>query len=534
VQNRLVDVVAAEVAHRPLAIREVLVLVPTAAAGHLLQMTLEQALLDKRTATVLPGISTVSALRQSLAERSLGRVRLVDPLLREALLDQALQEAATTGSPPPFTLRGSLSARILAFSDQVWLSGHLLEDFVERAAREFDVPGDVGAERMAGQTRFLKDGLQLYQDKLRSLELTDMATVYSTLLDDGTRFPYRKIFVAGGDTVRPRDLAFLVSLPGVESIEYLIPDGIAETYPVRTARDLAATHHRSPGSAPTLLKPAEREEVAFVARDREEVLVGVARLLKARAAAGRLPPLERIAVVVPTPLPYLYLAKKALGQAGIPYQLQDDFPLATEPYLAAVDLVLDSVDLEGRRGAALGMLRSPFFRFADVGPAAVAALDRELARTREPGGSHVWRRMLEDGRRQARQPALPGMEDRERTEPLLPALEALVATGNRVGPIGDPQTSLTVKTDLLRGFIQDFGRPLPAVGDAERHERARGALLSILDRLSAAARQVGAPPRDRVPHFLGSNRTERHPNRRCSVRRPRLFRDGGTGRTERG
>ena len=122
--------------------------------------------------------------------------------------------------------------------------------------------------------------------------------------------------------------------------------------------------------------------------------------------------------MVPSPLPYLYLAKKALGQAGIPYQLQDDFPLATEPYLAASDLVLSYVELDGRRSTALGLLRSPFFRFPDVGPAAVAALDSKLTKAREMGGWKVWRRMLDNLKRNPVQP--PCLEWRRKSTQSFP------------------------------------------------------------------------------------------------------------------
>jgi hypothetical protein len=375
------------------------------------------------------------------------------------------------------------------------LTGGSLEDFVARAEEEFDFPEDVGAERMAEQTRFLGEGLRRYQAKLASLGLQDASTVFPALLERGAPFPYRRIFVLGADAVRPRELAFLVSIPGVDSLEHLVPESMAGAHSVHRLQELApleTTRLRSGINSPSLLRPAKEEETSFVARDREEVLTGVARLLKARAAAGSLPRLNRIAIVVPSPLPYLYLAKKALGQAGIPYQLQDDFPLATEPYLAAVDLVLSFIELNGGRTAALALLRSPFFRFPDVGPAAVAAFDRELTKAREVGGTSVWRRMLENIRRLPVQPALPGLQEEEHTE--LSAIEALVAAGERLAPLADDGTSLETKVDALRGFLDDYGRPLAALGDSARHERARGALLSILDRLSEAARAVGDPP----------------------------------------
>ena len=482
-------------ARDPLSVRQVVVLVPTAAAGHLLQNTLEPDLLKERVATVLPTITTMRALTRNLVERSLGRVRLVDPLLREALLEVALSEAAQSGTPPPFIAREALSPRILAFYDELWSAGHRLEDFVSRAEEEFDVPDDVGARRMAEQTRFLGEGLKRYRQSLSALGLSDGTSVFEDLLERGTPFPYRSAFLMGPNVVMPRELSFLTSLAGLDSLEHLVPESMASAHRVQNLHGRAAPESigRPTGSSsPTLLRPEDENAIAFVGRDREEVLGEVARLLKTRANSGSLPALERIAVVVPSPLPYLYLAKKALGQAGIPYQLQDDFPLATEPYLAAADLALSYVELEGRRSVALGLLRSPFFRFPDVGAAAVAALNRELTKAREVGGFTVWRRMLKNLKRLPVQPPLPGMEEEEHTG--LAALSALVQVAERLAPLADPTTSLTEKVDSFRRFLTEYGRPLHALGDSERHERARGALSSILERLADAARKVGDPP----------------------------------------
>ena len=94
IQGHLLESLGVDGSRDPLAVREIVIVVPTAAAGHLLRNTLEQEFLDRRVATLLPTITTMGALTRNLVERSLGRVRLVDPLLREALLEQALAEVA--------------------------------------------------------------------------------------------------------------------------------------------------------------------------------------------------------------------------------------------------------------------------------------------------------------------------------------------------------------------------------------------------------------------------------------------------------
>ena len=101
--------------------------------------------------------------------------------------------------------------------------------------------------------------------------------------------------------------------------------------------------------------------VEFAYRDREEELEGVARRLKADGA--RAVRLDRTALVVSRPLPYLYLARDVFAGAGVPFQALDTLPLAAEPYAAALDLVLEFVAASFTRRAMMALLRSPHFRF---------------------------------------------------------------------------------------------------------------------------------------------------------------------------
>ena len=108
-----------------------------------------------------------------------------------------------------------------------------------------------------------------------------------------------------------------------------------------------------------------------------------ARWVKREARVGAAP-LNRIALVVEQPLPYLYLTRELFRSAGIPCQMFDELPLAAQPYAAALDLVLTFVSSGFARGPAIELLRSPFFRFdsdnqAACDPGDIAALDRSLA-----------------------------------------------------------------------------------------------------------------------------------------------------------
>ena len=149
-------------------------------------------------------------------------------------------------------------------------------------------------------------------------------------------------------------------------------------------------HSRQPHIRGSLLVRAPVTAQGFSYRDREDELEGVARRIKADRRRGVKPPLDRIALVVARPLPYLYLAREVFSGAGIPYEALDTLPLAAEPYAAAVDVVLEAVSANFTRRSMMALLRSPHFRFqgdgADVDRASVAALDIAMAEQRYLGG----------------------------------------------------------------------------------------------------------------------------------------------------
>src|SRR5207244_1812315 len=89
--------------------------------------------------------------------------------------------------------------------------------------------------------------------------------------------------------------------------------------------------------------------------------------------------LDRVALVVRQPLPYVYVAREVLRSAGIPSQMFDALPLAAEPYAAALDLVLSCVSANFARVPVVALLRSPHFRFEGVTPREIDALDRALS-----------------------------------------------------------------------------------------------------------------------------------------------------------
>ncbi len=87
-----------------------------------------------------------------------------------------------------------------------------------------------------------------------------------------------------------------------------------------------------------MLLGATEGVTAHVARDREEEVAGFVRRVK-RAVSRAGAELERMALVVQQPLPYVYVARDIFRSAGDPCQMFDALPLAAEPYAAALDLV---------------------------------------------------------------------------------------------------------------------------------------------------------------------------------------------------
>src|SRR5205085_9259743 len=130
-----------------------------------------------------------------------------------------------------------------------------------------------------------------------------------------------------------------------------------------------------------------------------EELLAIAR----RLAASPPPSLDGAAVVFKRPLPYLYLAADTLGAAGIPFVVSDALPLAAEPSVAPIDLVLDALESDFSRASVVALLRTPHLdAAAQLTRESIGALDRALSDERYLGGAvrlfaalDSWRAALE-------------------------------------------------------------------------------------------------------------------------------------------
>ena len=150
---------------------------------------------------------------------------------------------------------------------------------------------------------------------------------------------------------------------------------------------------------PVVVVP-DQESPVYVVRDREEEVVTFARRVKKARRDGRLSALERAALGVHQPLPYVYLARSVLGSAGLDCQLFDTLPLAAEPVAAALDLVLTFTSSGFARLPGIQLLRLPHFRFVPpdgerASPRDLTVLDRALTESGYEGDTESLDRLLD-------------------------------------------------------------------------------------------------------------------------------------------
>jgi RecB family exonuclease len=356
--------------------RSRLVVVPTRAASAHLVRTIENRLPQERPASALPELITPGELTERLAAR-LGPGRpLLSGAEREALLGVACRVAKDAGTQPPFRLRAGLIAEILRFYDALRRNQKDVATF-ERLALGMLEPGaaiDRGAERLVRQTRFLVEAFRRFEQLCEESGGIDEHGLRARVLAEPASRPWRHAVVAVGDRSRdphgltPTDWDLLARVPGLERIDVVVTNtALAGAFHERVHQLLPGIEETHAGgqaaTGPVLLVPPG-DVLAHVARDREEEVAGFARWVKQAARQNQIAQLDRVALVVRQPLPYVYVAREVLRSAGIPCQLFDALPLAGEPYAAALDLVFSFVSSSFARVPGIALLRSPHFRFA--------------------------------------------------------------------------------------------------------------------------------------------------------------------------
>ncbi|MDP1571135.1 MAG: PD-(D/E)XK nuclease family protein [Vicinamibacterales bacterium] len=483
----------------PAEAAEAFVLVPTRAAAEQLRRTLEDLLLDgSRPALALPAIGSRADLYDALHQRLTDPPRRLSAFEREVMLSAAAGEADRGGTPTPFTLRPGLVAEMMLLYDALRRQLRTVARFEEYLAGELeqDVDVDRGAVRMLQQTRFLAATFRGYERRVLESGAVDEHALRDWLIADPPARPLGRLIVTVLDRAADpqglwhADFDVIARLPGLAHVDLLATEALL------SAGYLERLHEHLPGlidayapdagwGRPVLQVPDAGTWV-FTSRDREEELAGVARRLRAEHRAGRGRPLARTALVVRRPLPYLYLARDVLGDAGIPFETLDTLPLAAEPYAAALDLVFGCVTSGFTRASAIALLRSPHFAFeADGMPvpaSAVTALDWALAEARYLGeAAHLealsaeWSGVPGGSRRDART-----------RQAAAPAAVALVAIVRALTPLTSRRPVPDQIADLVTFLTAHAPRDSADAPTASRHRRVRAAVLAALEALAGA------------------------------------------------
>jgi hypothetical protein len=380
------------------------VVVPTRAAAEVLAATF-----GAFAATAAQSPRPVLVTRDELYEQI--RSRLSDPprwltaCERDALAQGAAVRAAETVGAPPFRIRPGLVGELLTFYDQLRRQGQSIRRFEELLTDALAGSDDRGAARLLTQTRFLAAAFAEYDRRVRATDACDEHTLRERLVSEPLTTPVAHVIVTVPDWIGDpaglfvADFDLLSRLPGLErvdivSTESVLASGFDERVhnwlPGLDAVEAREIVGQVPPVRPRLLHPAgEDERLWFVHRDREDELAATGQRLAARQDDEASDRVDRAAIVFKRPLPYLYLAPLTLGAAGIPYQIADGLPLAAEPVVATIDLLLDAVETDFSRTSLVAVLRSPHLQISGASPFTrthVADMNRFLSEKRYLGG----------------------------------------------------------------------------------------------------------------------------------------------------
>ena len=469
-------------------LRASMVLVPSRAAAGQLRWTLEERLLAERTAFALPSVVTREGLYAELHRRLGEAPPRLGAVERLVCGRAAAEEARASGEEPPFNLRPGLVDELLGLYDELRRNLREVDAFERVLVETFEPSRDLdrGARRMLRQTRFLAAMFRAYERRVEASGRIDEHGVRASVLARGLRRHVRQVVLTVGDRASgrdglwPGDFDLLARLRGLVRIDVVSTSALlAAGYRERLGDLLPGIEEAPVGSAPgagARLVAPDAGRRFFTWRDREEELLAVVRQVKHG------PPAERTAVVFQRPLPYIYAARHLFASAGVAYEAAGTLPLASEPFAAAVDLVLSFASSGFARRPAVELLRSPHFRFSDgdgvLDPSAAPALDRALREARyvgteggddEGGAGGPLRRLA------GRWGGAGG-----RRAPAARAARVAAAVADELAPLTRPGPASTLVDCLLR-FV-DAHRP-PPPDDAEtasRESRARAGVVCIL------------------------------------------------------
>ena len=429
--------------------------------------------------------ATREELYDRLHERLANPPRRLTALERDVIAQASARSVARQSEPLSFQLRPGLVAEMLRFYDHLRRQSQQVnrfEELIDQALGSDEL--DQGAARMRVQTAFLAATFREYERRVAESDAIDEHGLRERLVSEAAVNPIRHVLVSVGDWIGDpaglysADFDLLTRVAGLDTLEIVCTEAVLRTgfherlhtwWPGLeevTGVDGSADRTAGRDPQPVLVTPpgSAAEEPRWTVRDREEELVAIARQIEAGELSGQAVPLNRTAVVFKAPLPYLYLAAEVFGASGISYEAFDALPLAAEPTVAALDLVLEVVAANFTRSTLIALLRSPHFAFSVDGAAitreSISALDRTL--------SHA--RYLGDPARLDDLPASAALQAaRQAALELLPLAEARPASA---------------QVHLLREFWTSRLRPLEGAGPLDaRERRARETLTGLLEAL---------------------------------------------------
>jgi len=441
-------------------------------------------------------IVTRDELYETLHGRLREPARRLTAFERDAMAQASAAEAASEFPDLPFQVRPGLVAEILRFYDHLRRQAQQVRRFEELIVDAIgDEESDSGARRMLQQTRFLVAVFAGYERRVRASGAADEHVLRERLIAEPLTVPFDHVLVTVPDWIADpaglfvADFDMLARMPDVAALDLVATEAVLGSgfherihgwWPELDEIDGSALTGAFARVRPMLAVPGadDPQQVWFVHRDREEELISVAARLKGATADA----LDRAAVVFKAPLPYLYLARDVFGDANIRYRTTESLPLATEPTVAAVDLLLDAVETRFARAPLVALLRSPHFVFepqSSPSSSDFAALDRMLSAKRYLGGL----------------PRLESLAVSEGVEDLAAALQVALRTARLLSPLIEPARASEQLSRLRDALVQHFSadaapndqqKTAEQAADASREGRAREAVQGILTGLIAA------------------------------------------------
>ncbi len=476
--------------------RDRIVVVPTQTASVHLRRTIEQHCFSKKKAIIFPEFVTRNQLIECFASRLTTISRALTIFEREVLMSVACRSVEQAGTVPPFQLRSGLVTEILKFYDSLQKCLANVETF-ERlllGTLQSKISIDRGAERLARQTKFLASVFVEFEQLSLNTGALDEHMMRRVILEQPARKPWNHVVVAVRDNAAEpgglwsSDYDFLARVPGLKKLDVVVTDNCLS----------GNLHHRLreelPGIDEVRISTDESEKknpsivtknglLVQTSRDREEEVSNFSRWIKqlAREKSHSIH-LDHIGLVVPRPLPYVYLARTVMRSASIPSQMFEALPLAAEPYAAALDLVLTFVTSGYSRASAIRLLRSPHFHFnydgKPVDPLSVDALNLALRETNYLGEFSTLESIVKSWKTTKNTNSVS-------TSPI-PAGKLVLNLAKQLLPLTEPAGPAAHLDVLLQFLTRNSTIPISSDDLRTRHLRVRALVISVLTALRDA------------------------------------------------